>query len=622
MFALPVVKEPINKGVFLKSVRAGVEELFSRTQTILNNHRMYANILGYYLDKYGINEIVPDEGFFNTMWDRLMSDAYLNGRNYSVHSRKKIARVTRRIVNEYFLPRGIVQRKVLTKIVRKRYERLLALTKKSQDAVIWFEQNGKQVRAMPVLIQNPDGSTSHEMIKTVHRIKNKNLLPVSKSGKIEHALRFLEIVKKNGFEFVINDDVKKLEQYCEERGIAQKEDYLAHVATFFINIHSQGFIKDNPFSAVSLKMNGGAIRKDFISTEGMEKFRDLSSVDFKDKIDVRDRLIIMLAYDLALRLNELLSIDVTDVKKDADGEWHVVLKSDIQKGQGKDEEIMYFFFNETKELLEAYLTEIRKKFSPATNHLIVSNQGGALCSQHCRVRFKDICARMGIKTFYVNIPSPHVLRHSFATINIEPLGLSLPLYEMAQRLRHARVETTRKHYIHSNPYLQKLKHSVYRRKGIKKTTNDILDEIPLADLEHWLSDKLKVDNHIIKDIRKNHKQQLTGIKDDKSDDGVKIYISEEEVCIKLKDLQIPIISLREYANEKGALTGDGSQKYGKVFRYKESFVEELYQNWIYVKTLQKKLRINHNGFYCILKREKWRTLKIGKRLYINRHDCF
>lgn len=620
-YSQPVVKEPISKDAFMTHIRAGVEVLFTRTQVILNNHRMYANILKHYLDKYKINEVVPNEGFFNTMWDRLMEDGFLNGREYSVHSRKKVARSARWIVNEYFYPQGLVQRKILTKIVMQHYEKFFSLTKKSQDAIIWFEQHGKLVRAMPVLVERKNGSINNETIKIMHRIANRELLPISKCGKIEHAMRLLRIVEKDGFEFVTEDDVRKMEEYCAQRNVTQKEDYLAHTATFFINIHSGGFIKTNPFRTVSLKMNGGAVKKDFIPPKGMEQFRDLSTVDFKNKIEVRDRLFVLIAYDLALRLNEFLSLEVSDVKKDPEGDWHAILKSDIQKGQNKDEEIMYFFFDETKKLLEIYLKEIRKQFNPVTNHLFVSNQGGALNSQHCRVRFQEMCNRMGIKTFYEKIPSPHVLRHSFATINIEPLGLSLPLYEMAQRLRHIRVETTRKHYIHNNPYLQKLKHNVYRNKGNKRTARDILNELSLADLEHWLSDTLRVDSNTIKIIRKSHKQELSGQKKDEPSNDNIMFISEEEAFKKISVLNIPVISLRQYASKQGALKGDGSWKYGRGFKYREDFIEDLAQNWIHAKNLQEKLRLDHSAFYRTLKEEKWRVLKIGKGLYVNKKDC-
>jgi len=623
-YSSPVVDHAIPKDVFMKHIRAGVEKLFRRSMTIYRCHCMYANILEYYLNKYNIQEIIPNEEFFNLIWDRIMEDGFLNGKQYSILSRKKVSRTARRIVNEYFYPKGLVKRIVLKKIVIQRYEKFFELTKMSQDAIIWFEQNGKRVRAMPVYVDNGKPYAGDDtVIRMIHHITNKVLLPVSKQGKIDHAFRFLRIIEKNGFEFVTSEDVKKLDEYCTQRNVKQKEDYMAHVATFFINIHSAGFIKQNHFSKVSLKMKGGANKKDFIAPECMEKFRDISTIDFKNRNEVRDRLVVLLAYDLALRLNEFLSLKLSDVKKDPDGEWYAVIKSDIQKGQDKDEEIMYFFFDETRKLLEIYLNKIRKQFNPVTDDLIVSNQGGVLGSQHCRLRFQLLCEKMGIKTFYGKMPTPHVLRHSFATINIEPLGLALPLYEMTERLRHVRVETTRQHYIHNNPYLQKLKHNIYRKKGNKKSPQDVLSGISLADLEHWLSDTLSLDSATIKSIRGNHKKTLgvPGVDKQKSDD--KVYISEEEAVNKLGHLSVPCVALRQYSHKHGMMEEgfNGTLRFGTGFRYSELFINDLAKNWVSVQKIQTKLKLESRTFQRLVKKEKWRILKIGKYRLIHRDDC-
>src|SRR5690349_4747247 len=137
---------------------------------------------------------------------------------------------------------------------------------------------------------------------------------------------------------------------------------------------------------------------------------------------------------------------------------------------------MYFFFDETKKLLEHYLKNVRKQFGPTTDFLILSNQKGrALSAAHCSMRFRRLCQKAGVQTYYGERPSPHTLRHTFATLNIETIGLGLPLYEMAQRLRHSKVETTRRHYIHNNPYLKKLKIDAFRKNYKKKTPKDVLN---------------------------------------------------------------------------------------------------------------------------------------------------
>ena len=177
----------------------------------------------------------------------------------------------------------------------------------------------------------------------------------------------------------------------------------------------------------------------------------------------------------------------------------------MQKGSDKDVEMMYFFCQETKELLEFYINNIRKQFKPTTDYLILSNQWGRrLCDTACATRFKEMCEKLGVTTFYGNQTSPHLLRHSFATLNIEPIGISIPLYEMSQRLRHNSIETTLEHYIHNNPYLKRIKHEVLQKNHKIKTPTDILNGLSLADLEHWLSVELKTDSLTIATVRRNH----------------------------------------------------------------------------------------------------------------------
>jgi hypothetical protein len=237
------------------------------------------------------------------------------------------------------------------------------------------------------------------------------------------------------------------------------------------------------------------------------------------------------------------------------------------------------------------------------------------------MQFKRLCSKLQIKTFYGNVPTPHSLRHSFATLNIEPLGLSLPLSEIMRRLRHTRPEIAERHYIHDNPYLKKLKHTVYRKRIKKQTNADRLTEIPLADLEHWLSDTLQIDSQTIKQIRKNHRRILSPVSIDTPMEDTMIYISEDDALARVQHLGIPVRALRQYAYQKGATnSGKGSYKYGQGFKYKEDFINDLAKNWISAQNLRDKLKVSRIKFWRVLKKEKWRIIQIGKNSYIHRED--
>jgi len=172
----------------------------------------YIRIIEDYLDKYGLENVAPGEDFFAELWDRMMEDGGYCGKAYSIHTRKKVARSGRKIINEYFFSRGITKRKVLLKVEMDRYKRFFSLTKQSQDAIKWFEDNGKMVKAITVYVNDgnkdiSNGDTSNMVIKAIHSITNRQLLPTTISQKISTAMRVLDIVGKNGFEDVNSEDV-------------------------------------------------------------------------------------------------------------------------------------------------------------------------------------------------------------------------------------------------------------------------------------------------------------------------------------------------------------------------------------------------------------------------------
>jgi len=399
----------------------------------------------------------------------------------------------------------------------------------------------------------------------------------------------------------------------------KKNDYPVDFATFLINIQPQGFVKDISFLNIPLKMTADSVRIDFFGTEAIDKFKDLSTVNYKNKVSRRDRAIALVGYDSALRISELLDLRIQDLSKGTDGEWMILIKSDGQKGT-KPEVMMYFFFPETIQILEEYLA-VRGEFDPKCDRLFVSNTGGPLGESYGN-QFKRHCLGIGVRTYYGKIGTPHHLRHSFATLNIHPLGLALSLDDMVKRLRHIKYETAQRHYIHDNPYLNKMKHDFYRNGAKKKTNREILNEVPWADYEHLMSDDWGVDPSTIAMLRSKHKKASVKASGNGSDN---VVISESEAFERLKHLSIPRYALRKFSLEKGVCSADGKKdlcRYGKNFRYSESFIEDLANNWAPAKELMAKLKnITERDFYKGLKERKWRNVKIGKTRYLYKADC-
>jgi site-specific recombinase XerD len=610
--------EPIPKDTFIKYLKDGVNFLYGhRSRDIINLKNSQVNILKGYLDFYKIEQIIPDEEFFDLLWKRTKESLKLNGKTYSEHTRKKIGRSIRMIVNEYLYDKlGILKRRILREVEIQRYERFFQLTKKSQEAIIWFENNGKIVRAIPVIVNgNGSDNLDESDIKFVKRITNRSLLTNTNYTKVQMAMLFLRVIGKDGFEKVDKQDVKKFEEYCDTKQIKKKEDYLADTATFFANIKQAGFIKGNPFSHIPLKKNSRTTRREFISQTGINKLLDLSTVDFNNRRDVRDRLIILLMYDLAIRTRECLFLECSDVGIDSDGSIYVLLRTETQKGR-KPEEVQYLFFEQTKKLLKHYINNVRKEFHPRCDCLFISDYGTRLCDQRYRRNFDKICEKFNIKTFYGNKPTPHCLRHSFATLNVEPIGLALPLYEIKRRMRHSKYETLEFHYVHNNPILNKEKFNKIATRTAKKNFQDFLDEVPLVELEYWLSEKLGLDIKTIKIIRRKH-QSIFDHKDidkNSSKDIInEVYLTEEETIARIEHLRIPLRSLRKYAINNGfALNGNGQ------FRYREDIIDDLSRNWVTKQQAMQKLHLSRPTFFRVLKDKKWEKIRLGHTIILHK----
>jgi integrase len=103
----------------------------------------------------------------------------------------------------------------------------------------------------------------------------------------------------------------------------------------------------------------------------------------------------------------------------------------------KDVLPLYSYFPETTtRLMDRYL-QLRAMKSPDGDTLVVSLDGRPLGADGCRRAVKEHCEKLGIRTHEGRTVTPHRLRHSFGTLNIEPLGLGLSLIE-TEALRRVR----------------------------------------------------------------------------------------------------------------------------------------------------------------------------------------
>jgi integrase/recombinase XerC len=140
----------------------------------------------------------------------------------------------------------------------------------------------------------------------------------------------------------------------------------------------------------------------------------------KDK--PRERVIVETLYATGVRISELLSIQIEDVKWDSRQIW-------IRKGKGNKERFV-LFSHDCAERLKAYLQQ--RSFN---NPYLFSNQrGGPLSRCLVEMQFRQYTKTLGFRV------TPHTMRHTFAA-HLAEKGMDFSYIQ--ELLGHANINSTR-----------------------------------------------------------------------------------------------------------------------------------------------------------------------------------
>jgi integrase/recombinase XerC len=200
---------------------------------------------------------------------------------------------------------------------------------------------------------------------------------------------------------------------------------LASIRSFFSYLHKEGYVKKNPAKLVSSPKIPKSLPK-FLTVD--ETFLLMEAPEGDSFILTRDKAIIELLYSSGLRVSELTLLDIGDLD---------IKESLIRvKGKGRKERIIPVG-SKAMNAIKNYLPEkiSLKKKSPA---LFLNNRGGRLTQRSIRrilVRYSRI---IGLK----GSPSPHTLRHTFAT---HLLHGGADLRTIQELLGHSSLSTTQKY---------------------------------------------------------------------------------------------------------------------------------------------------------------------------------
>jgi len=268
--------------------------------------------------------------------------------------------------------------------------------------------------------------------------------PLSESYRnsaVERIRLFLKTVgKKDVLNLTASDSEKFVAIYTKRDDRQSAVNFVVDMQPLFLNLWARGLINGLPFVTTFVKRN--RVNDDFVQPDQLAILRDISTVDMRDIVSVRNRLLAFcLCYDFALRIGEIALLKLSDVA--VNDYIELTIRSEIQKGHGKPERVAYSYFPESKILMTAYL-KLRERMRPSTDALLITEKGKPLLGYGCRYAVQEICLELGVTTAKGEVPAPHRFRHSFGTCNIKPLGLNLDIYDIMRRLRHTSSDVTTK----------------------------------------------------------------------------------------------------------------------------------------------------------------------------------
>ena len=512
-------------------------------------HDAAGKLTGYITDT-GTQSVTIDEALLAGF------DAFLVKNSVSDGQRRVYRNAVRNLINRF--PAPLLQRPLMTLAESHRVNRFADYTPETQDAFDHFLREGRKLRK---------GSTHQNPV-----LSPEHLSGVLRKQIIDSTLTFLKQIEAYDIFAITEEDVEEYVEYHEQndrKGTAYK--VLDFIKPLFSNLRCRRLLKDDPLRLIPRQVSG--INLDYVDQAGIDKLADLSTLNMNDFIAVRGRLLAFgLDYAYALRNRESSLVrcgDFLDVE--------LRLPKSIQKIK-KDTLPLYTYFPETSSRLMARYLELRTMKAPSTDILMISVDGKPLGASGCRQAVKDHCDSLGIKTHEGKTVTPHRLRHSLGTLNIEPLGISLGLVEIKEHLRHASIDMTYRVYITQNPLRSRI--------GYEKRMEKINGYAAPAEGKPVAT---------VPAVPQPAPEQ--------PDD----MIDEAEAIRILKPLGLNFRSLRGYAMQAGK-----AGKSGRSLRFSSSFVADLAENHFTRTEALDLLKMPPSSFHAWTRENGVAIIRIGK----------
>ncbi|CAH0290065.1 Tyrosine recombinase XerC [Peribacillus simplex] len=199
---------------------------------------------------------------------------------------------------------------------------------------------------------------------------------------------------------------------------------LRAIRAFFNYLYKNDYIPENPVKALSLVRD----RKDVIATFSTKQLNDiLSKPDLKTFTGVRDYTYMLLLLETGVRANELIGVEVSDIK------WE---ESTMLVRNTKGYKQRFVPLSPTmKDALRRYLS-IRGTIVDC-NALFVTVDDTPLTKRQVQSRIHDYGEQAAIKDVRC---SPHTFRHTFAKMSVKN---GAGIFELQQILGHTTFDMVR-----------------------------------------------------------------------------------------------------------------------------------------------------------------------------------
>jgi site-specific recombinase XerD len=579
----------------------------SQLKSVINS----IELVDKYLRTENIVELIPDEDFFTQIREDFKKERVLiNEKKYAKSTIQALSQDPKRVMNRYFLSKKWILRSLLKEHIYNRFQKFWALTLISQKMILWFEENAQRFKSEEQMIINE----KNQLVRQGRNVRfvSGELSPLLKRHRIATAIRFLALVKKSGFEFVDESDITKFRSYykAKQQGHTAEKD-LIDLYAFFANCFLAGFLKTNPFENCILKRDMKKSKIDFIDDVNIQKILNLETLDWKDTLAVRNRLICALAYDCGFRRSELAQLKAQFINELDTGLVRIKVDALLQKGD-KPTTYLYVLFRPTAELLRRYIRQIRSKLNPKNDYLFLTQEGNALSSFSVERAVKKISNELGIKTFYGKIPSPHVLRHSMATLNIEPYG-RLTLLELQKRMRHTSIEVLMDHYVHNNPLAEREKYEEFFAQKEKASGSP---EVNYEQVIQWMK-RVEIPIEIRRKIEGRYQEYSLSQSDKESRNNC--WVAEPQTMWILSKLGLKRTAFRAYCVKRNLCQQRVSEGHS-VYLYDKQFVQKLADQYHPKDVIMKRCKWSRTTFYR--KSQDFETLTIGKVLLVGQDSLF